>query len=90
MAVIYAGSDIRVSFEVRNVSGTLTSPTTVTAEHFFPSGSSESATVVNDGTGLYHCDFSDVIQGNHKLEVTTVGILSARGVGTWYITPTNL
>jgi len=89
-APIYAGTDIRVSFEVRNASGTLTSPATVTARHVLPNGSSEDANVTNDSTGLYHCDFSNVVAGNHKLVVTTTGTLAAKGTGTWYVTPANV
>jgi len=89
-APIYAGTDIRVSFEVRNAAGTLVSPTTVSCEHVLPNGSRESATATNDGTGLYHCDFSNVIAGNHKLVVTTTGTLGAKGTGTWYVTPVNV
>lgn len=89
-APLYAGTDIRVSFEVRDASGTLTSPTTVSCRHVLPNGSSEDVTATNDGTGLYHVDFTDVLSGNHKLVVTTTGTLGAKGTGTWYITPTNV
>lgn len=89
-APIYAGTDIRVSFEIRNASGTLVSPTTVTCRHVQPNGSSVDVTATNDSTGMYHVDFSDVIAGNHKLVVTTSGTLAAKGTGTWYITPSNI
>jgi hypothetical protein len=86
---IYAGSDVEVSFEIRNASGTLTDPTTVTAQHILPNGSRFDVSVTNDGVGLYHCNFTDMIAGNHKLAVTGVGVLGVTGTGSWYITPTN-
>lgn len=89
-APIYAGTDIRVSFEIRDASGTLVSPATVSCRHVLPNGSSEEVSSTNDSTGMYHIDFSDVIAGNHKLVVTTSGSLAAKGTGTWYVTPPNV
>lgn len=86
----YPGNTLRVSFEIRNASGTLVSPTTVACTHILPNGSEDEVTATNDATGLYHVDIVNIETGNHRLNVVTTGTLGARGVGTWYVSPSNL
>lgn len=63
------GSTVRLSMEVRNTAGTLVNPSAITVTIQLPdattAGPFTTPAVVNDGTGLYHYDYTPTQAGRH-------------------------
>lgn len=63
------GSTVRLSMEVRNTAGTLVNPSAITVTIQLPdattAGPFTTPAVVNDGTGLYHYDYTPTEAGRH-------------------------
>jgi len=71
------GAAVRLTQEVR-ASGVLTAPATVTLTILLPDGTDTGAlTPVNDGTGLYHYDYTSAQAGRHVARWVTVGPVGA-------------
>ena len=93
MANVYdIGDIVRVSVEFKNLTGTLTDPTTVTLKYRDPSGVLTDWTVtageiVKDGVGLYHADVSPTVAGIWAYRFVGVGTLQAAEEGTFLVKP---
>ena len=71
------GAAVRLSTEVRS-SGTLTTPATITITILLPDATTAGpAAPVNDGTGLYHYDYTPVQSGRHIARWATTGPVGA-------------
>lgn len=71
------GAAARLTTEVRS-SGTLTNPSTITLTILLPDGTSAGPfTPVNDGTGLYHYDYTPDQSGRHITRWVTTGPVGA-------------
>jgi len=79
----YPGKDFRLSIEVyvNDDDGVpqLADPDTIVGVHRNPAGDEDALTIENDGTGLYHADYTFVdadagtVKGVNKFIVTTTG-----------------
>ena len=93
MANVYdIGDIVRVSVEFKNLTGTLTDPTTVTLKYRDPTGTLTDWTVtageiVKDGVGLYHADVSPTAAGIWAYRFVGVGTLQAAEEGTFLVKP---
>jgi len=75
---VYAGvagvtGSVRLTLSIRDSNGTLASATAVTVTVILPDGTTTTPAVTNDGTGLYHADYSPAAVGHYGVYWVATG-----------------
>lgn len=87
------GTTVRLSSTI-SANGANTSPTSLTAVVRDPSGATTALTPTNDGTGLYHADFTPTVAGVHIFRYVATGFPGAASASVasespFYVSPSN-
>ena len=77
------------TFEARNTSGALFTPTTMSMWVKPPNRSEVAVTPTNTGTGTYSYSYTPTEPGAHtaRMEGVTGGVVVCRGRGSFYVSP---
>jgi uncharacterized protein YfaS (alpha-2-macroglobulin family) len=90
---VYAGTSVRLTGTFRNISGTLTSPTTVTLTIQPPDGAADlTYTPTLSSTGIYYYDLDTTskVEGLYRYRFGGVGVLIAASEDVFEVLPSRV